>query len=610
MSPLSPKPTPPRLCYPHRVSDPTLLLLVLIVAALATLGAVGRFVARASRQAVGLAGACLGGLGFLLTLMALVMDRAPDSLLLPFGLPGAPLGLRLDPLAAFFLLPTFLAGTAGIAFAAETGDTAPKSSLGGLTVGLGGVVLAMLAADGVMLALGLALAGGSLWASGGEPGRARALPLGVTGLAAVAVLVATGLSGFTFAAMREHSAYPVVLYLLTLIGPGALAGLVPFHLRSIPAHRAAALLSGAMQPLALYLMARLLLDAGGSAPPYWWGVPLLIMGSATALTGAWRAASEAEIGDCLSGLVERQGGLAAIGIGLALIGRATDLPALTTLAVEAVMLLAFSQAVCGTLAQLVAGAVHAEAGSRRLVLLGGLIHSMPYGTAAMGAALFGFSALPAGAGFAALWLLFQALLAAPRSPALALVAAVLAVSAALSGAAVLRVFGVAFLGRPRGPRAASATDIAKAARPGMLVLAGVAVLTGLFPGLLTMLADPAIRQLGGAGAGDRAGYPVLPLVLLALVVCGGIVGLLRRRRGLPPRVIPAWNDGFAPSPAWMPFGDPLTQSTGEGFLPKLPPMLSIRRAGMRWRPRRVPALPTLLAAMAVFLGALLWAAVP
>jgi hydrogenase-4 component B len=581
------------------VSDPTLLLLVLLVAALATLGAVEPFVARGRRQAVGLAGACLGGLGFLLTLLALAIDQEPDSLLLPFGLPGVALGLRLDPLAAFFLLPSFLAGTAGIAFAAESGDSAAKSSVGGLMVGLGGVVLAMLAADAVALTRGLALAGGSIWASE-EPGRARALHLAVTGLGAVAVLAATASSGFTFAAMREHSAYPTVLYLLTLIGLGALAGQVPFY-------RATAVASAAMQPLALYLMTRLLLDAGGSAPPFWWGVPLLIVGSATALTGAWRAASETEIGNCLSGLAERQGGLAAIGIGLALIGRATDLPALTTLAVEAAMLLAFSQAICGTLAQLVAGAVLAEAGSRRLVLLGGLVHSMPYGTAAMGAALFGFSALPAGAGFAALWLLFQALLAAPRSPALALVAAALAVSAALSGAAVLRLFGVAFLGRPRGPRAAAATDIAKAARPGMLVLAGVAVLTGLFPGLLTMLADPAIRQLGGAGVGDRAGYPVLPLVLLALVVCACIVGLLRRRRGLPPRVSTAWADGFAPSPAWMPFGDSLTESAGEGFLPKLPPMPSIRRTGMRWR---IQALPVLLAAMAVFLGALLWAAGP
>ena len=603
------------------MSDPILPLLVLIVTALSALGAVARIVARVSRQAVGLAGACVGGLGFLLTLMALLADQDPATLELPFGLPSLPLILRLDPLAAFFLLPAFLTGTAGIAFAAEVADTAPKSSLGGLALCLGGVVLATLAANGVTLALGLALTGGSIWASG-EPGRPRALLVGVTALAAVAVLAASALSGFGFAAMRAHLAYPSAVYALALIGPGALAGLVPFHLWSIPAHRAAparaaALLSGAMQPLALYLLVRLLLDLGGPAPPLWWGVPLLVMGCATALTGAWRAVSEAELGACLAGLSERQSGLAAIGIGLALIGRATDLPSMTGLAEAAVLLLVFSQAVCGTLAQLLAGAVHAQAGSRQLVLLGGLIHPMPVATAGMAAALAGFAALPAGAGFAALWLLFQALLAGPRFPALALVAAALAVSAAVSGAALVRVLGVAFLGRPRGPRAASADDIPKSARPGMLVLAGVAVLMGVFPGVVPMLAAPAIRQMAGVGVDTGAGllglpgYAALPLVLLGLAVWAAGVWLLRRFAGPAPRIGPAWNDGFAPSPPWLPFGEPLTQSAGEGFVPKLPPMpLPIPK--MLWppglRPRRLPPLLSLLVAIAIGLFALLWMA--
>jgi len=336
------------------------------------------------------------------------------------------------------------------------------------------------------------------------------------------------------------------------------------------------------------------------------------MGCVTALTGAWRAVSEAEVGACLAGLSERQSGLAAIGIGLALIGRAADLPSMTGLAETAVVLLIFSQAVCGTLAQLMAGAVHAEAGSRRLVALGGLIHSMPMATVGMGAALAGFSALPAGAGFAALWLMFQALLAAPRFPALALVAAVLAVSAALSGAALVRVLGVAFLGRPRGPRAASAEDIAKSARPGMLVLASVAVLTGVFPGVVPMLADPAIRQVAaadidsGAGFLGLPGYPALLLVLLGLVVCACAVWLLRRTGGPEPRMSPAWNGGFAPSPAWLPFGDPMTQSAGEGFVPELPPAPKVCWPA-KPRSRRVPALPSLLAVIAVFLAVLLWA---
>ena len=591
-------------------------LLVLIVVAFLALGAAARFVARGSRQAVGLAGAGLSGLGFLLTLLALIVGQDSGTIELPFGPPGLPLSLSFDPLAAFFLVPAFLAGTVSMAFAAEIAGSSSKASLAGLALCLAGVVVAILAADGVTLALGLSLAGGSIWASG-DPGPSRTPQLAVTALAVVAILGATAAAGFSFAAMRGGLEYPSALYVLALAGPGALAGLVPFHRWSVPAHkaapsRAAALLSGAIQPLAIYMLVRLLLDLGGPAPPNWWGIPLLVMGSATALTGGWRAASEPEVGACLAGLSERQSGLVAIGIGLALIGRAADLPALTSLALAAVLLLAFSQAVCGTLAQLAAGAVQAEAGSRRLLLLGGLIHSMPVVATAMAAALFGFSAIPAGAGFAAFWLLFHALLAAPRTPAVALVAAALALSAALSGVALVRVFGVAILGRPRGPRAAGARDIAKSARPGMLALAGIAGSIGLFPGVVLMLADPAIRQTQGAGLEDRigafglTGYPVLLLVFVGFAIGAGILWLLKRRGGPELREGPAWNDGFAPSPAWLPFGDPLTQSAGEGFLPPLPRLPPLHRPGWGWRPRRVPALPSLLAAVALLLIVLLW----
>ena len=577
-------------------------LLVGIVAALSVLGAVAGFVARGSRQAVGFAGAGMAGLGFLLTLLSLLLGHETDSLDLPIGLPGYPLRLTLDPLAAFFLLPAFLTGTAGIAFAAETGDTAPKSSLAGLSWCLAGVTLAILAADGATLALGLSLAGGAVWASG-EPGRSRALQLAVTALAALCAMAAKAMPGNQAAA-----------WVLALLGPGALAGLAPFHLWSLPAHRAAparaaALLSGAMQPLAVYLLVRLLLD-GAAQPMSWlWGLPLLFAGAVTMLTGGWRATREAEVDSCLAGLTERQTGLAATGIGLALIGRATDLPAMTVLAEEAVLLLVLSQAVCGTLAQLAAGALREGAGSRRLLSLGGLIHSMPTVASGMAAALFGFSALPAGAGFASLWLLFQALLAAPRSPASVLVAAALALSAALSGAAAVRLFGVAFLGRPRAPRTAGATDIAKLARTPILALGGVALLLGVFPGAVLMLARAAIRQLDSVGLDDRVGvlgldgYPVLPQVLMALAIGGGIVLLLRRRGGEAARLGPAWKDGFAPSPPWLPFGEPLTQWAGAGTLPALPRW---PRPWKRWRPRPIAALPALLTAMAFFLAALLW----
>jgi len=105
---------------------------------------------------------------------------------------------------------------------------------------------------------------------------------------------------------------------------------------------------------------------------------------------------------------------------------------------------------------------------------------MPTAAIALAAGLFGLSGLPLGVGFAGTWLLFQSLLEAPRAGGLAPqillagLAAVLALSSATAAAGAVRLFGVAFLGRPRTPRAAVAEDITRRARPAVLVLTAIA----------------------------------------------------------------------------------------------------------------------------------------
>ena len=70
-------------------------------------------------------------------------------------------------------------------------------------------------------------------------------------------------------------------------------------------------------------------------------------------------------------------------------------------------------------------------------------------------ALFATAALPSGLGFAALWLLFQSLLAIARSGELGLqllaacVTLVTGLSVGLAALAAVRLFGTVFLGRPR-----------------------------------------------------------------------------------------------------------------------------------------------------------------
>jgi len=151
----------------------------------------------------------------------------------------------------------------------------------------------------------------------------------------------------------------------------------------------------------------------------------------------------------------------------------------------------------------------------------------------------------------------------------------------------VRFFGLAFLGRPRTPRAAGATEHAGPARAAMLGLAVLTLGFGLLPGPLLELGTDAVRLVSGnataahgqltgigTGAGDAATryLPLLVLVLLALLVAGLAIGLRRRS---PAGVVraPAWGCGFIAPPPHLPFGDPAAQPSAAGLAQPLARML-------------------------------------
>jgi len=583
------QPGPTRLRRPLLASPPVdgpiLTLLTAIIAALAGLGVLAAAWPRPGRPSIGYAAAGLASLAAILALAALLLDDDPASLALPLGPPGAAFRLMLDPLAACFAVLTFAASAAIAAFTAATPD-APSlaedapTPIAPLPVCVAGLGLAILAADAVTRGAGLAMAGGAIWAMG-PANRAAAAQLGVALLAAATIIASAG-------------AAPPAALLAAVLGPGALAGLVPLHAWLTQAHRAtapaAALLSGAVVPVAIYAALRMLFDPAGAAPPTWCGLPLLALGAASVLAGGLDATRRAELDTALAAGTVRQTGLTAIGLGTALTARAADLPGVTAMALGAVLLLAAVQAVCGTLLALVAGAIRRGAGTCRLDRLGGLVHRMPITTACLLAGLFGVAALPPGAGFAAIWLLFQALLALPRAGGLPFqvgfcaVSAVLGLAAALASASLLRLVGVVCLGRPRIPRSSAADEPKRPVLRPLLALAATATLLGIFVGpLLQLLADAPVRALTGTGLGPHAtltglaagaespGYAALPLASL-LLLAAGLVLWLRRRGGMPSNTVsgPAWTDGFAAPPRQLPFGDAATQTAGAGFVPAVP----------------------------------------
>src|SRR5205823_8272865 len=128
-------------------------------------------------------------------------------------------------------------------------------------------------------------------------GRAAYLYLVMAAIGTAALLLAFGLlagiaGDYGFAQIRTAQLTPLgiaLITVLTLIGAGSKAGLMPLHAWLPLAHPAApshvsALMSGVMTKVAIYAFIRIVFDLLGPTP-VWWSVVVLILGAATAVLG-------------------------------------------------------------------------------------------------------------------------------------------------------------------------------------------------------------------------------------------------------------------------------------------------------------------------------------
>lgn len=433
--------------------------------------------------------------------------------------------LAIDGLSSSVLVALFLLGACGAAG----------------PVGLGAIGLAILAGDSVSLIVLTAAATFTVPAW-----RFRLVALGTLTLA----LVLFGWHGLIpdlrFAAIRALPPGPVIggLAVLTTL---AAAATLPFALAPVP---------GGL--FSVYLTGRLLLDLPGPVTPGWWGVPVLLLGIAGAVIMARRAAAVHDLATGATTAIQTAFALAMSMVGVTLLARGADLPVLAALAVESALLAVLSAALWGGLLLLAAGAIQASVGTTALVRLGGLLKRVPVTGLALLVALLCTAAVPLSAGFAAVWPILQALLGVGRlggTVLLALSAAAVAATGvvlALLAAAALRLAGATLLGTARSVKAAAMTEPPPFIRLGMAVFAAALVVVGLFPAILTAIAQPAVAQLTGAPAegaslwhlatgSDAPGYAA-PLVAVLLGGCTALAAWLGH--GARSEA-PAWRGGLA-----------------------------------------------------------------
>ena len=525
--------------------------------------------------------ACLAGI-----VAALVAGGL--ELQLPWSLPAGRFVLRVDALAAAFLLPLLLVVAAGAIYGLgywsqrEHPDNGRKLRL---FYGLisAAMILLLCAGNSVLFLLGwevMALSGFFLITTEDrrpEVRRAGYIYLIATHTGTLALFGLFALLGQVTgtAAWPTAGTLPgagsTAIFLLGLFGFGMKAGLMPLHVWLPGAHAAApshasALLSGVMIKTGIYGLVRL--TSLFAAVPAWWGWTLLLAGAVSGILGVALALAQHDIKRLLAYHSVENIGIIVMGLGLALLGRSFGQPALILLGLAGCLLHVANHGLFKSLLFLSAGSVIHSVGSRDIDHFGGLLKlQRRTGLFFLGGAV-AISGLPPFNGFVSEWLIylgaFHAVGHSGRGLYLALLAApALALIGGLALACFVKVFGVTFLGEARSEAARHAHEAPVTMLMPMALLLAACAWIGLVPG--------SVAPLLAAAAGNWSAAPLPPLeahlaplaliglsgwLLLALLLGLGL-WLRRRSKGHAPKEA-TWGCGY-------PLPTPRMQYTASSF---------------------------------------------
>lgn len=544
------------------------------------------------------AAAVISGLAMFFS-MAVVARGVPLQATLPLGLPGIGMRLELDALSGVFSVIVNLAAALASLYAMGYARTSSNAGrvLPFYCLFLLGMNLVLVADDAFTFLLAWEFMSLSSWAlvvshhEDRESRDAGLLYLLMASFGTLSLLFAFGLmagegGGYGFDTIRENSLSPLLAslaFVLSLVGAGSKAGLVPLHVWLPPAHSAApshvsALMSGVMTKVAVYGFIRIVFDLLGE-PVWWWGTLVLLLGGLTAVLGALLALMQDDLKKLLAYSSVENIGIIFIGLGLALAFETNGMKLAAAIAATAAIFHAFNHAMFKSLLFFAAGAVQHATNTRDLNLLGGLIHTMPATAVAFLIGSAAISSLPPLNGFVSEWLTLQAILLSPEVKdwglkfAIPVAGVLLALSAALAGAVFVKAFGVGFLGRARSPAASSAHDTDRISLAAMGAASMFCVLAGAFPGYFVDGLASAVTLMSGTYLPQqsslpwfslvpvdvgRSSYSGILLLLFLLFSAYGAVIVIHQFVSNAIRRAPPWDCGY-------PDARPQTQYTASSF---------------------------------------------
>src|SRR5205823_4707479 len=444
----------------------------------------------------------------LVAAVRILVSGQPEAMTATWLMPGGGFHLQLDALAAFSLLPVFglslVAAVYGRSYLAGRGD---GSGLAGcwfhsnlLTAGMASVIAAH---DGLLFLVSweiMALSPFFLVIFDDRRATVRhaawiylaATHLGTAFLLVLFVLLGNLAGGSDFdgyaAVLKGNPGLASLVFILALIGFGSKAGIVPVHVWLPEAHpvapsHASALMSGAMIKVGIYGLVRMLTLLGPPQP--WWGWLLIAAGASSGVLGVLFALAQHDLKRLLAYHSVENIGIILLGIGIGVLGLATDLLPLAVIGFSAGLLHVINHSIFKGLLFLGAGAVQHGAHSLDFEQLGGLLKRMPWTGAACLIGATAIVGLPPLNGFIGEFLLFYSGFLAVMQPAptiavAGLVAVIaMALISGLAAACFAKAFGVVFLGSPRSAAAGEAHGVARPMQVAMALLALLCIVIGL-----------------------------------------------------------------------------------------------------------------------------------
>jgi hydrogenase-4 component B len=489
------------------------------------LGAAGSLLLGGNARLARFAASAMGATGGLIQTWGaavVLLEGDTVSWSFPSGVPLFEFSLRLDPLAAVFLLALGV-----VAIAVSVYSFGYTEHAQGWRPGILGALLNLLlfslslvfTASSVFLFLiaweVMALTAYCLvsFEHSKEETRSAGILFFVmshvgTGCLILAFLLLHSISNtFEFAEFRQPSGplQQAALFGLFLIGFGVKAGLVPLHVWLPAAHPVApsnvsALMSGIVVKTGIYGLMRVCFEFLG-APPLWAALLILALGVGSGLIGVLYALIETDLKRLLAYSTIENVGIVFIGIGASLVFTALGKPELAALALVAGLAHIVNHALFKSLLFLAAGSVLHGAGTRNMERMGGLVRRMPATAALFLVGAVAISGLPPLNGFVSEWLTYQSLLAGFGSTAsltrliFPVGGALLALTGALAATAFVKAFGISFLALPRSPEASEAHESHWTMLAGMSILAAGCGVAAFCAGWLLPVLNPVTSQL-------------------------------------------------------------------------------------------------------------------